>query len=73
MLASVPMTWQNQNNLTHLTVAESTCALLLALEAIEWVMAKKQNEKLKAKGKATAAHSDAKSSLKRKASGGLSD
>jgi hypothetical protein len=36
-------------------------------------MVEKQNEKLKSKGKATVACPDAKSSLKRKASGGLSD
>ncbi len=28
VLASVPMTWQNQYNLTHLTVSEPTRALL---------------------------------------------
>jgi hypothetical protein len=73
MLASVPMTWQNQYNLTHLMVPKSTHALLPDLEAIEQVMVEKQNEKLKAKSKATAAHPDAKSSPKRKASGGSSD
>jgi hypothetical protein len=36
-------------------------------------MVEKQNEKLKAKGKATVACPDAKSSCKRKASGGLND
>ncbi len=29
VLASVPMTWQNPYNLTHLTVPESTCTMLL--------------------------------------------
>jgi hypothetical protein len=48
-------------------------ALLPDLEAIQWVMVEKQNEKLKAKVKATAAHPDAKSWLKRKAFGGSSD
>jgi hypothetical protein len=52
VLASVPMTWQNQYNLTHLTVPKSTLALLLGLEAIEWVIVEKQNKKLKAKVKA---------------------
>jgi hypothetical protein len=44
MLASVLMTWQNQYNLTHLTVPKSTHALLPDLEAIEreWVMVEKQ-------------------------------
>jgi hypothetical protein len=73
MLASAPVTWQNQYNLTHLTVSVSRHALLPDLEAIEWVVVEKQSEKLKAKGKATAAHPDAKSNPKRKASGGSSD
>jgi hypothetical protein len=38
VLASVPMTRQNQYNLTHTTVPESTCALLPDLEATEQVM-----------------------------------
>jgi hypothetical protein len=73
MLASVPMTWQNPYNLTHLMVPELTCALLPDLEAIEQVAVEKQNEKLKAMSKATAAHPDTKSSPKRKASGGSCD
>ncbi len=68
VLASVPMI-----NLTHLTVPKSTHALLPNLEAIEWVIVEKQNENLKAKGKATAARPDVKSSPNRKASGGSSD
>jgi hypothetical protein len=71
VLTSVPMRCQNQYNLIHLTVPESTRALLLDLEAIEWVMVKKQNEKLKAKGKATSAHPETKSNPRRKMSGGL--
>ncbi len=35
VLVSVPMTWQNQYNLTHTTVPESKHALLPDLEAIE--------------------------------------
>jgi hypothetical protein len=35
VLASVPMSWQNQYNLNHSTVSESTCTLLPDLEAIE--------------------------------------
>jgi hypothetical protein len=34
MLASVSTRWQNRYNLTHLTVPQSTCALLPDLEAI---------------------------------------
>jgi hypothetical protein len=70
VLASVPMSWQNQYNLNHSTVLESTCTLLPDLEAIEHVMVDKQNEKLKAKVKASTARSKAKSDPKRKASGG---
>jgi hypothetical protein len=73
LLTSVPMLWQNQYNLTHLTVPGLTHALLSDLEAIERVMVEKQNEKLKANGKASTAHPDAKSNPKRKASGGLGD
>jgi hypothetical protein len=34
MLASVPMSWQNQYNLNHTTVPESTQTLLPDLESI---------------------------------------
>ncbi len=70
VLASVPMSWQNQYNLYHSTVPELTHTLLLDLEAIEHVMVQKQNKKLKEKGKASTAWSKAKSNPKRKASGG---
>jgi hypothetical protein len=73
VLASVPIMWQNQYNLTYLMVPKSMHALLPNLEAIERVMVEKQNENLKAKGKTAAARPDAKSSPKRKASGGSSD
>jgi hypothetical protein len=64
------MMLQNQYSLTHLTVPKSARVLLPYLEAIEQVMVKKQQEKLKAKGKATAAWPEAKSNPKQKASGG---
>ncbi len=35
VLVSVPMLWQNQYNLNHSTVPESTGTLLLDLKAIE--------------------------------------
>jgi hypothetical protein len=73
MLASVPMTWQNQYNLTHLTVLESTRVLPLDLEVIKQVMVEKQNKKLKAKGKVATAQPEAKGNPKRKASGGQTD
>ncbi len=70
VLVSVPMTWQIQYNLIHLTVLKLTRALFPDQEAIKRVMVEKQNKKLKAKGKATLAQSEAKSNPKRKASGG---
>ncbi len=51
VLSSVPISWQNQYNLNHSTVPESTCMLLLDLEAIKRVMVKKKGVNLKAKGK----------------------
>ncbi len=70
VLASVLMMWQNQYNLTHNTFPESTPAFLPDLEAIEQVTVEKQQEKLKAKGKAATALPEAKSNPKQKASGG---
>jgi hypothetical protein len=43
VLASVPMSWQNQYNLNHSTVLESICMLLPNFEAIEHVMVEKHN------------------------------
>ncbi len=70
VLASVPMSWQNQYNLNHSTVPKSTCTLLPDLEAIEQVMVEKHSQKLKAKGKGGTARSKAKNNPKCKASGG---
>ncbi len=70
-LSSVPMLWQNQYNLNHSTVPESTRTLLLDLEAIKRVMAEKKGANLKAKGKGSTAPSEPKGNPKRKASGGL--
>jgi hypothetical protein len=71
MWPSVPMTWQNQYNINHTTVPESMRALLPDLEAIELVMVEKQQEKLKAKGKAATTRPKAKINPKHKVSGGL--
>ncbi len=71
VLSSVPMLWQNQYNLNHSTVPESTCTLLLDLEAIEQVMVEKKGANLKAKGMGGTAPSKAKGNPKRKASVGL--
>jgi hypothetical protein len=70
VLASVPMSWQNQYNLNHSTVPELTHTLLPNLEAIEQVMVERHSQKLKAKGKGGTAQSEAKGNPKRKASGG---
>jgi hypothetical protein len=70
VLLSVPMPWQNQYNLNHSMVPESTRALLPDLEAIKQVMAEKKGANLKVKGKDSTAPSKAKGNPKRKASGG---
>jgi hypothetical protein len=70
VLVPVPITWQNQYNLTHTTVPKSTHALLPGLEAIEQVMVEKQQERLRAKGKAATAWPEAKRNHKLNASGG---
>jgi hypothetical protein len=70
VLLSVPMLWQNQYNLNHSMVLESTCTLLPDLEAIEQVMVEKKGANLKAKGKGGIAPSEAKGNPKCKASGG---
>ncbi len=64
VLSSVPMSWQNQYNLNHLTVPESTRTLLPR------VMEEKRGANLKAKAKGGTAPAEAKSNPKRKASGG---
>jgi hypothetical protein len=51
VLLSVPMSWQNQYNLNHSTVPESTRSLLPDLEAIEQVIVEKKGANLKAKRK----------------------
>jgi hypothetical protein len=71
VLVSVPMKWQNQYNLNHSTVPDSTHTFLPGLEAIEHIMVEKHNKKLKAKGKAAPAQPKAKSNTKHKASGSL--
>jgi hypothetical protein len=70
VLSSVPMLWQNQYNLNHSTIPESTCTLLPDLEAIKQVMVEKKGANLEAKGKGSTAPSKPKGNPKRKASGG---
>jgi hypothetical protein len=70
VLLSVPMSWQNQYNLNHLKVPESTRTLLPDLEAIKQVMVEKKGANLMAKEKCSTAPSEPKGNPKRKASGG---
>jgi hypothetical protein len=70
VLSSDPMLWQNQYNLNHSMVPESTRTLLPDLEAIKQVMIEKKGANLKAKGKGGTAPSEPKGNPKRKASGG---
>jgi hypothetical protein len=70
VLSSVLMLWQNQYNLNHSMVPESTHTLLPDLEAIERVMVEKHSQKLKVKGKGGTAPFEAKGNPKRKVSGG---
>jgi hypothetical protein len=70
VLLSVPMLWQNQYNLNHSTVPESTCTLLPDLEAIKQVMEEKKGASLKAKAKGSTAPAEAKGNPKCKASEG---
>ncbi len=70
VLSSVPIPWQNQYNLNHSVVPESTHTLLPDLEAIERVMVEKKGVNLKVKGKGSTAPSEPKGNPKRKASGG---
>jgi hypothetical protein len=71
VLLSVQMLWQNQYNLNHSTVPESTRTLLPDLEASKQVMVEKKGANLKAKGKGSTAPSEAKGNPQCKASGGL--
>jgi hypothetical protein len=70
VLSSVLMSWQDQYNLNHSMVPESTRTLLPNLDAIKQVMVEKKGANLKVKGKGSRAPSEAKGNPKRKASGG---
>ena len=58
MLAALPLTWQNQYNLTHSTVPESPRALLADVENIKRVMLERYGEKQRSKDKAATARSE---------------
>ncbi len=70
VLLSIPMLWQNQYNLNHSRVPESTRTLSPDLEAFKRVMVEKKGANLKAKGKGSTAPSEPKGNPKCKASGG---
>jgi hypothetical protein len=70
VLSSVPMSWQNQFNLNHSMVPESTRILLPDIETIERVIVEKKGANLKAKGKGSTAPPEPKGNPKPKASGG---
>jgi hypothetical protein len=55
ILAALPLSWQNQYNLTHSTVPESPRVLTPELENIERVMKERDGEKHKSKDKAAVA------------------
>ncbi len=56
VLSSIPMLWQNQCNLNHSTIPESTRTLLTDLEAMEQVMVEKKGANLRQKERAVQPH-----------------
>ncbi len=69
LLAAVPITWQNQYNLTHATVPDSPRQLLADLENVERVMMEHKSERQRSKEKSVVA-TPGKGRPKRGASGG---
>ena len=55
ILAALPLSWQNQYNMTHSTVPESPRVLMPELENIERVMMERYDSKNKSKDRAVAA------------------
>jgi hypothetical protein len=55
ILAALPLSWQNQYNMTHSTVPESPRVLMPELENIERVMMERYDSKHKSKDRAVAA------------------
>jgi hypothetical protein len=72
ILAALPLSWQNQYNLTHSTVPESPCVLTPELENIERVMKERDGEKHKSREKAAVATPTKGKSNKGSPKGGLS-
>ena len=72
ILAALPLSWQNQYNLTHSTVPESPRVLTPELENIERVMKERDGEKHKSKEKAAVANPTKGKSNKGSPKGGSS-
>ncbi len=66
VLNSVPISWMNQYNMTHMTLPDGTRTLLQNLELIERVMDEKHEAGQKAKVKEAAASAIAKGSSKKR-------
>jgi hypothetical protein len=73
MLAALPLTWQNQYNLTHSTVPKSPRELLADMEAIKRVMLERYSKKQRSKDKAVAARLEKGKPKKGASKGGSSD
>ena len=73
VLKTVPASWVNQYNLTHLTLLKSPRLLLPDLENIKRVMNEKREELAKARGKDGMALAGAKSNPKKRVSMGSSE
>jgi hypothetical protein len=74
ILSHLPVAWRNQYDLTHSTVPKSPRAMLMDLENIKKLFAKKYNKKARAnKAKAATASKTAERVPKKHADGGGSD
>jgi hypothetical protein len=70
VLNSVMVSWMNQYNMMHLTLPESTRALLQDLETIEYIMDERHEAGLKAKAKEASASAIAKGTSKKRSASG---
>ncbi len=70
VLNSVPVSWTNQYNITHLTLPDRTRTLLQDLESINCVMDKRHEAGLKAKAKDVSASATAKGTSKKRSASG---
>jgi hypothetical protein len=70
ILNSVPVSWLNQNNMTHQTLPSRTRALLQDLELIKRIMDEKHEAGHKAKAKDPSASTIAKGSSKKRSGSG---